>query len=57
MFKCGEFDGCTENYCAYEGEEECHWRNMPVEGCDCAACERAAKVDQRSVESTKGESA
>lgn len=22
---CPEFDGCTENYCAYPGEEACFW--------------------------------
>ena len=38
VFKCAEFDGCDLNYCAYEGEEECHWRNVPVEGCKCRDC-------------------
>lgn len=37
-FVCPEFDGCTLSHCAYEGEEECHWQNLPVEGCECLEC-------------------
>jgi hypothetical protein len=37
-FQCAEFDGCDFNYCAYEGEEDCHWLNLPVEDCQCQVC-------------------
>lgn len=37
-FHCTEFAGCEPNFCAYEGEEDCHWRNVPVENCGCQSC-------------------
>ena len=25
MFRCPEFAGCDEQFCAYPGEEDCYW--------------------------------
>lgn len=41
-FFCAEFDGC-ETHCSYPGEEECHDRNVPVNRCACAACQKARR--------------
>src|SRR5262245_19210210 len=37
-FVCTEFDGCTYHRCEYEGEDECHWLNIPVDVCFCPQC-------------------
>lgn len=51
-FRCPEFDGCRKNYCAYEGEEGCHWRNVPVDGCPCCALSSPGDAPEPPAEPT-----
>jgi len=39
QFVCPEYDGCTFERCEYEGEDDCHWLNVPVAVCHCGECQ------------------